>query len=196
MEWETIFANDILFLLKRFYLFIHERHRERESQTQAEGEAGSPTWGSIPGLQDHDLSWRQTLNWLKPPRTTFYMVFIQLFTIFQEVSCILIYLAGWERLVLSLFFQVTKWSSGRFSEWFRVTELIDSRRRILLTSHKSFSETLLCGQPGLLSGLAPPLAGGVILETPDGVPHRAPCMGPASPSACVCLSISLFLMNK
>ena len=26
---------------KRFYLFIHERHREREAETQAEGEAGS-----------------------------------------------------------------------------------------------------------------------------------------------------------
>ena len=25
----------------RFYLFIHERHREREADTQAEGEAGS-----------------------------------------------------------------------------------------------------------------------------------------------------------
>ena len=44
----------------RFYLFIHERHREREAETQAEGEAGStqgasPTWGLIPGLQDHTL---------------------------------------------------------------------------------------------------------------------------------------------
>ena len=25
----------------RFYLFIHERHTEREAETQAEGEAGS-----------------------------------------------------------------------------------------------------------------------------------------------------------
>ena len=32
-------------------------HRKREAETQAEGEgrlhAGSPTWDSIPGLQDH-----------------------------------------------------------------------------------------------------------------------------------------------
>ena len=27
--------------LKIFYLFIHERHRKREAETQAEGEAGS-----------------------------------------------------------------------------------------------------------------------------------------------------------
>ena len=35
------------------------------------------------------------------------------------------------------------------------------------------------------------LAQGVILETWDRVPRRAPCMEPASPSACV--SASLFL---
>ena len=56
------------------------------------------------------------------------------------------------------------------------------------------------GQPGWLSGLAPPSAQGVILETRDRVPRRAPCMEPASPSACVSaslsLSLSLSLMNK
>ena len=31
-------------------------------------------------------------------------------------------------------------------------------------------------QPGWLSGLAPPLAQGVVLETPDLVPCQAPCM--------------------
>ena len=47
-----------------------------------------------------------------------------------------------------------------------------------------------------------PLAQGVILESWDGVPHRAPvphqapCMEPASPSACVSDSASLSLMNK
>ena len=30
-----------------------------------------------------------------------------------------------------------------------------------------------------------PSAQGVILESQDRVPHRAPCMEPASPSACV-----------
>ena len=29
------------FFFKRYYLFIHERHTEREVETQAEGEAGS-----------------------------------------------------------------------------------------------------------------------------------------------------------
>ena len=47
------------------------------------------------------------------------------------------------------------------------------------------------GQPGWLSGLAPPLAQGVILETQDGVPRWAPCMEPASPSACVSASLSV-----
>ena len=45
-------------------LFIYSW--EKEVETQAEGEAGSiagsPTWNSIPGLQDHALSLRQMLN--------------------------------------------------------------------------------------------------------------------------------------
>ena len=45
------------------------------------------------------------------------------------------------------------------------------------------------GQPGWLSGLAPPSAQGVILETWDRVPRPAPCMELASPSACVCLCV-------
>ena len=39
-------------------LFIYERHREREAETQAEGEAGSmqePDVGLDPGSQDHAL---------------------------------------------------------------------------------------------------------------------------------------------
>ena len=35
-----------------------------------------------------------------------------------------------------------------------------------------------------------PLAQGVILESWDRVQHRAPCMEPASPSACVFASLS------
>ena len=51
-------------------------------------------------------------------------------------------------------------------------------------------------QPGWLSGLALPSAQGVILETRDGVLRWAPCMEPASPSACVSASLSVSLMNK
>ena len=54
---------------------MHEtqREREREAETQAEGEAGSmqesPTWDSIPGLQDQALGWmKAALNcWAPPP---------------------------------------------------------------------------------------------------------------------------------
>ena len=49
------------------------------------------------------------------------------------------------------------------------------------------------GQPGWLSGLALPSAQGEILETRDRVPRRAPCMEPASPSACVSASLSVCL---
>ena len=47
------------------------------------------------------------------------------------------------------------------------------------------------GQPWWRSGLAPPAAWGVILETGDRVPYRAPCMEPASPSLCLCLALCL-----
>ena len=47
------------------------------------------------------------------------------------------------------------------------------------------------GQPGWFSGLAPPSTQGMILETQDGVPYRAPCMEPTSPSAFVSASLSL-----
>ena len=48
------------------------------------------------------------------------------------------------------------------------------------------------GQPRWHSGLAPPAAQGVILETLDRV-RQALCVEPASPSACVSASLSLSL---
>ena len=36
-----------------------QRHRQREKQAPC---TGSPTWDSIPGLQDHALGQRQALN--------------------------------------------------------------------------------------------------------------------------------------
>ena len=47
--------------------------------------------------------------------------------------------------------------------------------------------------PGGLSSLALPSAQGVILETRDQVPGRAPCIEPASPSVCVSASLSFSL---
>ena len=52
------------------------------------------------------------------------------------------------------------------------------------------------GIPGWLSSLAPAFGPGRdlwILESQDRVPHQAPCMEPASPSACVSASFSLCL---
>ena len=47
-------------------MIVTHTEREREAETQAEGEAGSiagiPTQDSIPGLQDHALGQRQALN--------------------------------------------------------------------------------------------------------------------------------------
>ena len=55
------------------------------------------------------------------------------------------------------------------------------------------SREMITGQLGGLSGLAPPSALGVILETRDRVPHWVPCMEPASLSVCVSASLSLCL---
>ena len=48
------------------------------------------------------------------------------------------------------------------------------------------------GQPQWPSGLALPSAWGVILETQDRVSRQAPCMEPASPSACVSATLCVY----
>ena len=45
-----------IFLKKRFYLFIHERHTQREAETQTEGKIGS-LWGAWCGSRSQDLGW-------------------------------------------------------------------------------------------------------------------------------------------
>ena len=60
------------------------------------------------------------------------------------------------------------------------------------------------GQPRWLSSLVPPSAQRLILGTRARVPRRAPCMEPASPSACVsaslcrclCLSLSVHVTHE
>ena len=75
--------------------------------------------------------------------------------------------------------------------------LIISRQvNLFVGGFKNFpliNKTVQLGQPGWFRGLALPSAQGVILETWDRVPHRAPCMGPASPSAWVSASLSACL---
>ena len=56
-----------------------------------------------------------------------------------------------------------------------------------------------CSLEGRLDGSVVehlPLAQGVIPESRDRVPRRAPHMEPASPSACVSASLCVSLMNK
>ena len=53
------------FFFLRFYLFIHEKQRERGRDTgrgRSRLHVGSPMWYSIPGFQDHALGQRQALN--------------------------------------------------------------------------------------------------------------------------------------
>lgn len=77
---DTFFCYWGFFLFIRFiYLLLRERERASSSESMHEqvGEgqrekqtpclAGSWICGSSPGPQDHDLSGRQTLNWLSHP---------------------------------------------------------------------------------------------------------------------------------
>ena len=59
----------VVFFFFNFYLFmiVTERQRERERQRHRQREkqapcTGSPTWDSIPGLQDRALGQRQAPN--------------------------------------------------------------------------------------------------------------------------------------
>ena len=69
--WLSYFTQQNTLLIfsffKNFYLFmiVTERERERQRHRQREKQAprtGSPTWDSIPGLQDCALGQRQALN--------------------------------------------------------------------------------------------------------------------------------------
>ena len=75
-----------------------------------------------------------------------------------------------------------------------ITEILGTKRQWGIVGTQKATR----GQPQWLSGLAPPAAWGVILETRDPVPHPAPCMEPASASASVSasLSLSVSLMNE
>jgi len=58
----------LLFFFKDFiYLFERAREGEGQREKQTPRQTGSPMWDPIPGLQDHDLSRRQSLNQLSHP---------------------------------------------------------------------------------------------------------------------------------
>ena len=61
--------------------------------------------------------------------------------------------------------------------------------------HQALDLTFLfLGSPGGSAVWSLPLAEGVALESQDQVPHRAPCMKPASAPACVSASLCVYLL--
>ena len=66
-------------------MIVTERERERQRHRQREKQApctGSPTWDSIPGLQDRALGQRQALNRCDTqgsPATKLYALFAHIF---------------------------------------------------------------------------------------------------------------------
>ena len=69
----------------------------------------------------------------------------------------------------------------------------DSPRGWLVTSDRNL---LMLGHLGGSVVEHLPLSPVMILGSRDGVPHRAPCREPASPSACVSAFLCVSLMNK
>ena len=63
--WVLVPSFYFYLFLKWFFKKICLRERERKKQSICW--AGNWTFGSIPGLWDHDLSWRQMLNQLSHP---------------------------------------------------------------------------------------------------------------------------------
>ena len=57
LTWAWTWPASFSFFL-RFYLFIHERYRGRDTEGEAGPMQGSLTWDSIPDLQDHTLGGR------------------------------------------------------------------------------------------------------------------------------------------
>ena len=64
----NIVTDPFIYLFILFYfIFIYDSHRERERQRHRQREkqapcTGSPTWDSIPGLQDCALGQREAPN--------------------------------------------------------------------------------------------------------------------------------------
>ena len=61
----------------------------------------------------------------------------------------------------------------------------------MVKKNNNYLKEKIIRQPGQLSSLALPSAQGMILETQNRVPHQAPYMETASPSACVSASLSV-----
>ena len=73
----------------------------------------------------------------------------------------------------------------------RIVPLLRQEERVLWRALSWQSNNLAQGCLGGLVVEHLPLAQGMILEFQDGVPHRAPCMEPASPSAHGSASLSV-----
>ena len=73
------------FLFLKIFYFDTEREsisrgnsRQSEREKQTPHQADSPTLGSIPGSQDHDLSQRQTVNQLSHPGTLLNYILVKI----------------------------------------------------------------------------------------------------------------------
>ncbi|XP_077935292.1 uncharacterized protein C15orf61 homolog isoform X2 [Halichoerus grypus] len=60
--WQDLAGQDRFFTALKVVNLETQREREHKQGEQASRRAGSPMWGSVPGLRDHDPNRRQKLN--------------------------------------------------------------------------------------------------------------------------------------
>ena len=109
---QTPFSENPVVFFLRFFLIWEREHEWGEEQ----GETGEQTphwagdlmrgsmWDLMPGPQDHDLSWRQTLNWLSHPGAPALDIFdveVSLKYLWSFASVIIF--AHWESFYLYIF---------------------------------------------------------------------------------------------
>ena len=175
--WSALVSLGRFFLFfKILFIYSWETYREREAETQTEGEAGSKQG-----------SWRGTRSWV--PRITPWAEGSA--KVLSHPGCPLriLFNVTYGHILIPYYLDLDMWKIAFHCEFMS---------KVLHLSHIYFCLSFLFHMfksylraPGWLSGLASPSAQGMILETQDWVPHRAPCMEPASPSACVSASLSL-----
>ena len=89
LSWKSclMLQNTVLIFFKRFYLFIHERHTQREAGTQVEEEADS-LWGAWCGTQSQDpriMTWAKgRCSTTEPPRCPCFLYFYDMAVFLQD----------------------------------------------------------------------------------------------------------------
>ena len=77
--------KDFIYLFERESIGEWGREEQKKREKQTSCWAGNLMQGWIPGLWDHDLSWRQTLSWLNYPGNPLFQYFFLFFPLSEFI---------------------------------------------------------------------------------------------------------------